>query len=163
MQNKFSDIAIAKVDEFITAFGVPRVPEFWHKLVLEEAKELIEAIEEDECAADALKETCDFFYVMTGFYVAMRHRGLEKFEEADEDRRIINRAMRIAVMIRVISEEIFREAFDRVHASNMSKLGEDGKPIRREDGKAMKGPNYKPPVLDDLVEMMVPTPAFLHS
>lgn len=32
-----------------------------------------------------------------------------------------------------------------VHRSNMSKLGEDGKPIRREDGKSLKGPNYSPP------------------
>lgn len=43
------------------------------------------------------------------------------------------------------------EALDRVHKSNMSKLGEDGKPIYREDGKVLKGPNYKPPVLIDLV------------
>lgn len=43
------------------------------------------------------------------------------------------------------------EAVNRVHASNMSKLGEDGKPIRREDGKILKGPNYKPPQLIDLV------------
>lgn len=42
--------------------------------------------------------------------------------------------------------------FDRVHQSNMSKLGDDGKPVRREDGKVMKGPNYRPPVLDDLVD-----------
>lgn len=32
-----------------------------------------------------------------------------------------------------------------VHASNMSKLGEDGKPIRREDGKVLKGPNFAEP------------------
>jgi len=37
--------------------------------------------------------------------------------------------------------------FEQVHASNMSKLGEDGKPIRREDGKVLKGPNYAPPDL----------------
>jgi NTP pyrophosphatase (non-canonical NTP hydrolase) len=43
------------------------------------------------------------------------------------------------------------EALDRVHQSNMSKLGEDGKPIRREDGKILKGPNYQPPTLTDLV------------
>ena len=43
------------------------------------------------------------------------------------------------------------EAMDRVHQSNMSKLGEDGKPIRREDGKVLKGPNYQPPTLTDLV------------
>ena len=42
------------------------------------------------------------------------------------------------------------EALDRVHKSNMSKLGEDGKPIYREDGKVLKGPNYKPPNLEDL-------------
>ena len=43
------------------------------------------------------------------------------------------------------------EALDRVHQSNMSKLGEDGKPIYREDGKVLKGPNYKPPSLKALI------------
>ncbi|MDF3025399.1 MAG: hypothetical protein K0R10_2760, partial [Alphaproteobacteria bacterium] len=43
------------------------------------------------------------------------------------------------------------KVFDRVHDSNMSKLGDDGKPIRREDGKVLKGPNYHPPELDDLL------------
>ena len=42
-------------------------------------------------------------------------------------------------------------AHNRVHDSNMSKLGEDGKPIRREDGKVLKGPNYFQPSLIDLV------------
>ena len=42
------------------------------------------------------------------------------------------------------------EALDRVHRSNMSKLGEDGNPIYREDGKVLKGPNYKVPDLSDL-------------
>jgi len=45
----------------------------------------------------------------------------------------------------------FRDAFVRVHKSNMSKLGEDGKPIYREDGKVLKGPNYKEPNLNDLI------------
>ena len=43
------------------------------------------------------------------------------------------------------------QALRRVHKSNMSKLGEDGKPIYREDGKVLKGPNYQPPNLRDLV------------
>ena len=42
------------------------------------------------------------------------------------------------------------EALNRVHESNMSKLDEDGNPIYREDGKVLKGPNYKPPNLEDL-------------
>ena len=43
------------------------------------------------------------------------------------------------------------EAMFRVHQSNMSKLDDEGKPIYREDGKVLKGPNYKPPNLEDLV------------
>lgn len=35
--------------------------------------------------------------------------------------------------------------FDEIQRSNMSKLGADGKPIYREDGKVMKGPNYFKP------------------
>ena len=43
------------------------------------------------------------------------------------------------------------EALDRVHLSNMSKLGKDGKPIYRDDGKVLKGPDYEPPTLTDLI------------
>ena len=41
-----------------------------------------------------------------------------------------------------------QETFRRVHQSNMSKLV-DGHALKREDGKVLKGPNYKPPFLDD--------------
>jgi predicted HAD superfamily Cof-like phosphohydrolase len=44
------------------------------------------------------------------------------------------------------------EVFERVHRSNMSKLGDDGKPLYRDDGKVLKGPNYQPPKLDDLFD-----------
>ena len=43
------------------------------------------------------------------------------------------------------------EAMHRVHESYMSKLDENGNPVLREDGKVLKGPNYKPPNLTDLV------------
>lgn len=43
------------------------------------------------------------------------------------------------------------EALRRVHESNMSKAGPDGKPIFREDGKVLKGPNYREADLEDLV------------
>jgi predicted HAD superfamily Cof-like phosphohydrolase len=45
------------------------------------------------------------------------------------------------------------EAATRVHNSNLSKLGPDGKPIYREDGKILKGPSYYDPILADLVGM----------
>ena len=43
------------------------------------------------------------------------------------------------------------EAVRRVHASNMSKLGPDGKPIFRDDGKVLKGETYSEPDLFDLL------------
>ena len=39
------------------------------------------------------------------------------------------------------------ECFNEVHRSNMTKLGEDGRPVYREDGKVMKGPRYSEPDL----------------
>ena len=42
-------------------------------------------------------------------------------------------------------------ALKLVHKSNLSKLDEDGNPIRREDGKILKGPNYKKPNLHSLI------------
>ena len=44
------------------------------------------------------------------------------------------------------------KALKIVHSSNMSKLGDDGKPIKRADGKVLKGPNYKPPKMDSVAE-----------
>lgn len=43
------------------------------------------------------------------------------------------------------------EAMDRIHKSNMSKLDENGEPILRGDGKVLKGPQYQPPHLGDLI------------
>lgn len=41
-----------------------------------------------------------------------------------------------------------------VHASNMSKLGGDGQPVTRDDGKVMKGPNYQPPDIAALLSSL---------
>ena len=47
--------------------------------------------------------------------------------------------------------DVIEDVFNEVHRSNMSKLGEDGKPILREDGKVMKGPNYTRPELGSII------------
>ena len=44
------------------------------------------------------------------------------------------------------------KCFKEVQRANMSKLGEDGKPIYNEKGKVMKGPNYFEPNLKQFVE-----------
>lgn len=42
-------------------------------------------------------------------------------------------------------QDIIENVFDAVQASNMSKLGSDGHPIYREDGKVIKGPDFFTP------------------
>ena len=44
------------------------------------------------------------------------------------------------------------EVFDEIQRSNMSKLGENGRPIYREDGKVMKGPNYFRPNFEAILK-----------
>jgi len=43
------------------------------------------------------------------------------------------------------------EVFNEIQRSNMSKLGADGNPIYREDGKVMKGPNYFKPNISEII------------
>ena len=44
------------------------------------------------------------------------------------------------------------EVFEEIQRSNMSKLGPDGKPIYREDGKVLKGPHYFKPNIKGILE-----------
>ena len=44
-------------------------------------------------------------------------------------------------------QDVIDEVFEEIQRSNMSKLGSDGKPIYREDGKVLKGPNYFKPYI----------------
>ncbi len=44
------------------------------------------------------------------------------------------------------------EVFNEIQRSNMSKLGSNGRPIYREDGKVMKGPNYFRPDIEKILE-----------
>ena len=42
-------------------------------------------------------------------------------------------------------QDLIEDIFEEIQKSNMSKLGTDGNPIYREDGKVLKGPNYFKP------------------
>ena len=81
----------------------------------------------------------------------------EEFYEATDETQAHARLKELADLVYVIYGYAVTfgwdldEAFKRVHESNMSKLGEDGKPIKDKHGKVMKGPYYKPPNLKDLV------------
>jgi predicted HAD superfamily Cof-like phosphohydrolase len=50
-------------------------------------------------------------------------------------------------------QHIIEDVFDEIQASNMSKLGDDGKPVLRDDGKILKGPGYFRPDLSKFIEI----------
>ena len=56
-------------------------------------------------------------------------------------------------------QDVMSDVFRTIQASNMSKLGPDGKPIYRADGKVLKGPGYfKPDIAGALKEAGVELP-----
>jgi predicted HAD superfamily Cof-like phosphohydrolase len=154
---KTEDLTGKMLVEFISTFKGSLDPMLWANLVREEMKELKEALH-DESKEEVLKEATDLMYVTIGFnFVSVGAEQLSLF--GDE---------RHAEMMELLKESgetytkavdylpdgtNFFEAFRRVHLSNMSKLDDDGKPLFREDGKVLKGPNYVKPKLGDLVDV----------
>jgi hypothetical protein len=126
----------ALVKEFI--FSDPKYPsdkEFHYTLIREEIDEVAKAY------AELLKELSDLEYVLVGACC----NGIHEYP-AD----IVENLYAFEHLYQSIPQAILNEAFVRVHKSNMSKLT-DGKLVKREDGKVLKGPNYQPPNLMDLV------------
>jgi predicted HAD superfamily Cof-like phosphohydrolase len=50
-------------------------------------------------------------------------------------------------------QHIIEDVFNEIQASNMSKLGDDGKPVLREDGKILKGSQYFRPDLSKFIKI----------
>lgn len=92
----------------------------------------------------------------------MRQRILEEeyteYLDAEQDNNIVEIADALADIIYVaIGTAVaygipIDKIFEEVHNSNMSKLGQDGKPLRREDGKVLKGPNYFRPNIKRIID-----------
>lgn len=84
----------------------------------------------------------------------------EEYLEAVQNNDIVEIADALGDMLYILCGTILEhglqhkieEVFDEIQRSNMSKLGEDGKPIYREDGKVMKGPNYFKPSFDAILK-----------
>ncbi len=167
---------VAKLyEEFHLAYGVCNGQEavrLYTKLLEEEHEEWIEAYYSMEVPEyEELKELADVLYVTLGLAYGLEYKltKAEKFSPREYyDYSITDIISEVAsgkYDRSTISQLIYclfgyadamgwdlLEAFKRVHASNMSKLGEDGKPIRRADGKVLKGPNYTLPDLEDLTD-----------
>jgi predicted HAD superfamily Cof-like phosphohydrolase len=86
---------------------------------------------------------------------------LEEYRDACKSKNIVEIADAIGDMLYLVLGAAVEHGieiepvFNEIHLSNMSKLGEDGKPIYREDGKVLKGSNYfKPNISKTLVHSM---------
>ena len=84
----------------------------------------------------------------------------EEYLEAVQNNDVVEIADALGDMLYILCGTILEhglqhkieEVFDEIQRSNMSKLGEDGKPIYREDGKVMKGPNYFKPNFEEILK-----------
>jgi len=84
----------------------------------------------------------------------------EEYLEAAENNDLVEVADALGDMLYILCGTIIEhgmqdkieEVFNEIQRSNMSKLGEDGKPIYREDGKVLKGPNYFKPNIEAILE-----------
>ena len=84
----------------------------------------------------------------------------EEYLEAVENNDIVEIADALGDMLYILCGTILEhglqhkieEVFDEIQRSNMSKLGSDGKPIYREDGKVLKGPNYFKPNFEAILK-----------
>lgn len=147
--------------EFFQAFSASLDPRLWIKLIEEETREFQDELNKEcmDCVTKAalLKEAADVMYVTMGWMVLMDDAGnlydwLVPQDELLEWRLAIHEAnSSLKQATAIFGADLLRTAFYRVHRSNMSKLDEYGMPIRREDGKILKGPNYEAPDLSDLV------------
>jgi len=84
----------------------------------------------------------------------------EEYLEAAQNNDLVEVADALGDMLYILCGTIIEhgmqhkieEVFSEIQRSNMSKLGEDGKPIYREDGKVLKGPNYFKPNIKEILK-----------
>jgi predicted HAD superfamily Cof-like phosphohydrolase len=84
----------------------------------------------------------------------------EEYLEAVRNNDIVETADALGDMLYILCGTILEhglqhkieEVFDEIQNSNMSKLGANGKPIYREDGKVMKGPDYFKPNFEEILK-----------
>ena len=84
----------------------------------------------------------------------------KEYLEAAKDNDLVEVADALGDMLYILCGTILEhgmqykidEVFEEIQRSNMSKLGADGKPIYREDGKVLKGPNYFKPNIESILK-----------
>ena len=83
----------------------------------------------------------------------------EEYFEAAQNNDLVEVADALGDMLYILCGTIIEHGmqhkieavFDEIQRSNMSKLGPDGQPIYREDGKVLKGPNHFTPYIEAIL------------
>ena len=101
----------------VDAPSIPKERAQMRLAILEEEVAELRAAVEDGDLVEVLDALCDIQYVLDGTFLEFGLHGHKQ------------------------------DAMEEVHASNMSKLGADGRPVLREDGKVLKGPDFRRPDL----------------
>lgn len=145
-----TDKVIDMVREFNAAFSHKPTVELQRRLVNEEVAELQAALE------NLVKEVGDVVYSITGYFLAEGIENIEGGSTALERELTPEQARTVALGLTLVDDLLggrkgFEKSLHRLHLSNMSKLDDNGLPIRDEGGKVLKSNNYKPPVFADLM------------
>jgi predicted HAD superfamily Cof-like phosphohydrolase len=124
---------------------------------------MLDEIQEPELPASTPGEMLREFHAMFGYLDddALRLRlikeEVKELKEAMENNDIIEIAdavadiCYVAIGTAVVKGIPFDKVFAEVHRSNMTKLGADGVPVKRADGKIIKGPSFEPPCLKEIL------------
>nr|DAY25810.1 MAG TPA: NTP-PPase-like protein [Caudoviricetes sp.] len=152
---------VGMVKEFYIAFGQQEFLEkemtidrikLREKMFKEEQTEYEDAEKQNDIV-EKLDAVCDMYYIHIGTLLEQNKGDVEKvaskifYLEDERTKKIFKWEAENGF------NKILFQAFEEVHKSNMSKLGLDGKPIYREDGKITKGPNFFPPNLKQFLEV----------
>ena len=146
---------VGMVKEFYITFGQQKFLENemtidrmrLREKMFEEEQTEYEVAEKQNDIIEKLDAVCDMYYIHIGTLLEQNKGDVEKvaskifFLEDERTKKIFKWETQNAF------NTILTSAFEEIHRSNMSKLGLDGKPIYREDGKIIKGPEYFPPNL----------------
>lgn len=120
---------------------------------------------------NSVSEFHDAFGVMNGNFpqipsqsiCELRHKLMaeenDEYKEACEKHDLVGMADALGDMLYILAGTMLvhgmhhkiEEVFDEIHRSNMSKLDANGKPLYREDGKIMKGPDYFKPNIEKII------------
>jgi len=144
----------ALVKQFQETFATPKDTDMWAGLIHEETEELMTAF------VNFMKELADLNYVISGYANVCAQNGVSPSEDSPGNEDTLQKALMALDIIEFWLQNgiPLPMTLELVHESNMSKLDDDGNPVRDpETGKILKGPNYQPPE-DKIAQMLFSLP-----